>query len=495
MAAGVPLIGSVGSAGLLHRDWRMLVGGELVTAVGGRTYAVENPATEEHLANVPDAGADDVNRAVEAARSAASAWRNMPGQERAGRVRALAQLVREHAEELALLDTLDGGFPLWMMRKDVQTGADRMDMFADWVLSLRGATIPASAGNLHYTEPVPFGVVGRIIPFNHPCMFAVSKIAAPLVAGNCVVLKPSDQTPLSALRLAELFVDVLPPGVLSIVTGSGPATGDALVRHPKVPRIAFTGSEVTGRSIQRAAAEVAVKEVTLELGGKNAMIVLPDADLEAVVAAVVKGMNFAFAGQSCGSTSRVLLHESVAAELEERVVERIGSLRVGDPLDDETQVGPIVSNRQYERVLHYLQLGRDEGAQVAVGGGRADGQERGYFVAPTVFIGVTGGMSVARDEIFGPIVSLMRFDAVEEAVRWANAVDYGLTGSVWTRDIGMAHGIARQLEAGYVWINDTSTHFPGMPFGGVKNSGTGREESFEELMSYTQTKSVNVVFG
>nr|GLJ71873.1 NAD/NADP-dependent betaine aldehyde dehydrogenase [Agromyces mediolanus] len=399
-------------------------------------------------------------------------------------------MLERHAEELAWLDTIDAGLPLWMMRIDAATGVERMRLFADLAHSLVGQTIPASAGNLHLTFPEPFGVVARIIPFNHPFMFASSKLAAPLVAGNAVVLKPSELTPLSALRMGELADGVLPPGVFSVVHG-GPETGEALVRHPAVSRIAFTGSHQVGRAIQRSGAEVGIKHVSLELGGKNALLLFPDADLDRALASAVKGMNFAFAGQSCGSTSRVLVHESIAEEFTERFARAVAGLRLGRPWEEGVQIGPMVSRRQQDRALGFIERAVAAGAEVLAGGGRGPGD--GYAVQPTVLGGVTPELEVATEEVFGPVVSIMTFREEAEAVRIANGVEYGLTGSVWTRDLDRALRVSRALEAGYVWINDTSTHFPGVPFGGVKLSGIGREESVDELLSYTQLRAINVV--
>ncbi len=471
--------------------WSLLVDGALVGAASGATYPVTAPWSGSTLAHVPDASADDVGLAVAAAERAAPAWARTDVRERAARVRALADVLDAHADELALLDAADTGVPLWMMLKDLGTAGDRMRMFADWALHLRGETIPSTPRHLHYTERVPFGVVARIIAFNHPGMFAASKVAAPLVAGNVVVLKPSDQTPLSALRLGELWADVLPPGVLQVVSGSGVETGDALVRHPSVRRIAFTGSPTTGRAIQRSAAEVGVKDVSLELGGKNAMVVLPDADLDAAVAGAAKGMNFAFTGQSCGSTSRLLVHRDVADEVTGRVAERIRSLVTGGPLDDGVQMGPLISAAQRDRVDGFVQQALRDGAHVVAQGEVPDGP--GWWFPPTLLGGVDPGSRVAQQEVFGPVLSVLPFDDSDDVVALANGVEYGLTASVWTRDLERAHTLSRAMDAGYVWVNDTSTHFIGMPFGGVKESGVGREESLEELLGYTQVRTVNVV--
>jgi 2-formylbenzoate dehydrogenase len=476
-----------------EHPWTLSIGGEARPGRGGTT-AVEDPATGTTLAQVPLASAEDVGDAVARAEEAAAGWRRTAPRERARVVRRLADALEEHAEELAWLDTLDAGLPLWMMRIDAATGIERMRLFADWAMELKGETIPASAQHLHLTFRRPFGVVARIIPFNHPFMFAASKLAAPLVAGNTVVLKPSDLTPLSALRLGEIASGILPDGVLSVVHG-GADVGDALVRHQAVRRIAFTGSVAVGRAIQRSGAEVGVKHVSLELGGKNALVVFPDADLDRAVASAVKGMNFAFAGQSCGSTSRVLLHESIAEEFTAKYVDAVRAVRVGLPWEEGTKIGPLVSRAQQERALAFARIAQEQGAELLVGGTVPAGFEGGHYVLPTVVRGVRAGVRVEQEEIFGPVVSLLTFTTEEEAVRVANGVEYGLTASIWTSDVARAHRMAAEMEAGYVWINDTSTHFPGVPFGGFKASGIGREESLEELLSYTDTQAVNVVLS
>ena len=483
---------------ILDRDWPLLIGGRLRPAQSGRSYADESPVTAQVIAQVPDGDGADVAAAAAAAAAAAPQWRRVPPRERGALVALLADVLEQHAAELAMLDAIDGGHPVTAMHLDVAMGADMLRLFAGLGIELRGATIPASAGHLHLTVREPFGVVGRIIPFNHPIMFAAGKIAAPLVAGNTVILKPPDSAPLSALRMGELFAGLLPDGVLSVVVGDGPAAGRAIARHPAIRRIGFIGSDATGRSIQRDAAEVGVKEVTLELGGKNALIAFPDADPGEVAASAVAGMNFArSAGQSCGSTSRLLLHESVADEIVPRVAARMAAIRIGSPLDPGTEMGTMASRAQYDKTLRYIGIARDEGAQVLAGGGPPAGLagEPGLFVAPTLLGGVRPDMRVAREEVFGPVLSVLTWKSEEEAIQIANAVDYGLTASVWTNDIRTAHRVAAALDAGYLWINGSSRHFAGVPFGGVKLSGVGREESVEELLSYTQLKTLNVMTG
>ncbi|TDD70314.1 aldehyde dehydrogenase family protein [Actinomadura darangshiensis] len=473
--------------------WRLLIGGDLVPAARGGRYTTHDPSTERPLAHVPDGDAEDVDRAYRAAAAAAPGWRATAPRARARTVRELARVLRANAEELARLDVHDLGSPYPMMLLDVERAADSLDLFADWALQLTGEVIPASAEHLHYTLREPYGVVARILPFNHPVMFAAGKIAAPLMAGNTVLVKPAHQTPLSALRTGELFADVLPPGVLNVVSGAGPATGAAISAHPGIRRIAFIGSESVGRAIQADAARAAVKHVTMELGGKNAMVVFPDADLEAAADGAVRGMNFtASTGQSCGSTSRLLVHRDIAADLTDRLRARMTALRVGHPLDPDTDVGPLVSADQYRKVLDHLDRARRDGATTLCGGTRPPGLDAGHFIAPTLLTGVRPDMDAANQEIFGPVLSVLPFGTEDEAIRLANSVDYGLTASVWTNDLTCAHRLAVALEAGFVWVNGASQHFPGVPYGGVKASGLGREESLDELLGFTQTKAVTV---
>jgi 2-formylbenzoate dehydrogenase len=481
------------AAAVRARAWRLLIGGALVPAAAGRTYRTDDPSTEQPLAEVPDGDGADVDAAYRAADAARAGWAATAPAARARVVRQLAAVVREHADELATLDALDLGSPHRSMLADVGRAAESLEAFADWAMTLTGEVIPASAEHLHFTLRQPYGVVGRIIPFNHPLQFAAGKIAAPLVAGNTVIVKPAHQTPLSALRVGELFADLLPPGVLNVVTGSGPAPGVSIARHPGIRRIAFIGSEATGRAIQSAAADVAVKHISLELGGKNAMVVFPDADPNAAAAGVVRGMNLqASTGQSCGSTSRLLVHEAIADAVENRVAELMAAIRPGEPLDVNTDMGPLVSDAQHRRVTDLVGSGVSDGARLLTGGGRPPGLERGHFHAPTLLTGVDPSMRIAREEVFGPVLSVLRFRNEDEALRIANAVDYGLTASVWTNDLRRAHRVAAAFEAGFVWVNGTAQHFAGVPYGGWKASGVGSEESRDELLSFTQLKAVTI---
>jgi len=481
-------------AQVLDRDWRLLIAGELRPAEGRRTFPKLSPVTETVIAQVPDATPADVETAVAAAHGARKRWRDTVATERAALVRRLADLVEQHGEELALLDSIDAGSPIANSRVDVTVAVAQLRLFAGLALELKGTTIPASNA-LHLTVREPVGVVARIVPYNHPLMFAC-KIGAPLVAGNPTVLKPPEAAPLSALRLGELAAEVFPAGVLSVLVGDGPAVPDALVRHPAVRRIGFIGSEPTGRAIQRAAAESGVKDVTLELGGKNAMVVFGDADLDAAAEGAVFGMNFTWSGQSCGSNSRLLVQREVHDELVARIVELVAARRIGDPLAEWSEQGTMINRAQYEKSLRYIDIAVGEGAKVVVGGRRPSGPgfQRGLYVEATVLTGVTPNARIAQEEVFGPVLSVIPFDTEDEAVEIANGVEFGLTASVWTRDLDRAHRVVREFEAGHTWINGSSRHFPNVPFGGVKGSGVGREESLEELLSYTDLKAINIMF-
>lgn len=480
-------------ATLLDHDFRLLIGGELVGSSTGKTFETVDPFTGEVLASVPFASTDDVDAAVAAAEGAAGTWRATPAADRARAVYALADLVERHGEELALLDTLDVGSPIVNARLDVRIALQQMRLFAGLALEMKGQTIPGG-GALHMTVREPVGVVAKIFPFNHPLMFAC-RVAAPLVAGNACIVKPPEAGPLSTLRLAELARDVFPPGVLNVVVGKGPEVPDRLVRHPAVRRIGFIGSETTGRAIQRAAAETGVKEVSLELGGKNAMVVFGDAPVAEAARSAVAGMNFMWSGQSCGSTSRLLVHERVYDEVLAEVTRLVGEIRSGDPLEETTTQGTMVDARAQAKAHHYIALGLGEGARVAAGGLPVGTESEGsLFVHPTVLADVAPDARVAQEEIFGPVLCVLRFTTEAEAVRIANNVSYGLTGAVWTNDIDRAFRVAEALEAGFTWVNGSGAHFPNVPYGGVKSSGVGaKEEGLEELLSYTHEKVINVM--
>jgi betaine-aldehyde dehydrogenase len=436
----------------------------------------------------------DVDLAVEAAADAFAGWRKVDPFERAQKVLALADALRRHAEDFALLDAIDSGNPVTAMKGDVGLAASIMDYISGLAGELKGQILPGKAGMFHTVFQEPYGVVVRIIPFNHPIFFAACKIAAPLVAGNTVILKPAEQTPLSALEMGKYVQEIFPAGVVNIVTGDGPVTGTALVKHPKTSRIALTGGVDTGRAVLKLAAEGGIKNVTLELGGKNPMIVFPDVEIDKAVESAVVGMNFHWCqGQSCGSTSRLFLHRKIHDEFLDRLIQRAGRIKIGLPLDPQTEMGCLVSKDQYDKTFRYIDLGKKEGAVLVAGGGRPEGESfaKGYFVKPTIFDRVEMSMRIAREEIFGPVLSVLQWEDYEEVIEKANGVDYGLTASIWTRDLQLAYRTAELIQAGYIWINGSSRHFLGVPFGGFKQSGIGREESLEELLSYLQTKAVN----
>ena len=473
-----------------------LIGGEFRASSSGETIDAINPATGNVLARIPRCNAADVDDAVQAARAAFPAWRATPAAERARLLVELANTLIERKEEFAQLDAADNGSPIRSLRIDVEIGAAELRYFAGLALQARGDTIPTAHGRLNYTVREPWGVVGRIFPFNHPLLFATMKIGAPLVTGNTLVIKPSEHTSLSTLRLAEEFQRVFPPGVINVITGYGAEAGDALVAHPHVRRMAFIGLADTGRRILARAAEVTIKTITLELGGKNPIVVLPDADLDLAIDGVVQGMSLNFQGQSCGSTSRLLVHESLHADFVERLKARLDAIRIGLPTSDETQMGTMINRPQLEKVESYIRLGRDDGFRLVAGGNRPDEPDlaNGFFIRPALFDGVSPGSRLEQEEIFGPVLAVMPFAKYDDALRIANAIPLGLTASVFTRDLELAHSFARDVDAGYVWVNDSGPHFLGTPFGGFKDSGLGREEDSEELLSYTQTKNVNVRF-
>lgn len=472
---------------------RMLIGGELVESEGGGWLECINPADEICIGKVPRGTAKDVESAVKAARAAQSGWAAMSAGQRAEFLLKLADALTARADDLLRLEVADTGNSITGMKGDVDACISRLRYFAGLGYQLQGSTIPGSPDNVNLTIREPYGVVGRIVAFNHPLAMATHGVASPLIAGNAVILKPSEQCPLSASLLGEIAREVLPAGVLNVVTGDGEA-GRALVRHPHVKRLSFVGSVRTGMAIQRAAAEVAVKAISLELGGKNPFIVFPDAPIEQVAEAAVAGMNFIWQGQSCTSTSRLFVHESLYDEVLRHVVAKVEAIRIGDPFDWATQMGAINSSAHLARIEEYVAIGKTEGARLVIGGKRPTGAcfDKGFWYSPTVFADVRQEMRIAREEIFGPVLSILRWSDVDEVIAHANSVEYGLAAAVWTQDISQALRTAKRIQAGFIWINGVNTHGRAVPFGGYKNSGIGRERGLEELYSYTEEKSIQI---
>jgi betaine-aldehyde dehydrogenase len=484
---------SIRPENVLPSHFELYYGGRWHAPREGEYVETLNPANGRVIARVAHAGADDAGAAIEAAHEAFRTWGRTAPLDRAARLRDAAQVLRAEAEALAMLDALNTGNPVAQMVADARMAAQAMEYFAGLVTEVKGETIPMGNAMFDYTLREPLGVVARIVAYNHPLMFAAMKIGAPLAAGNTVVVKSPEQAPLSALRMAELIGDLFPAGVLNVLSG-GKTCGQTMATHPLVRKVTLIGSVPTGKAIMRAAAD-SLKPVLLELGGKNALIAYPDADVDKVIAGAVRGMNFTWAGQSCGSTSRVFLHESIHDRVLDGIARTVArNHKPGLPTDWSTTMGCLVSQAQFDKVMSFVQSGREEGARLVIGGKKPDHPDLagGYFVEPTVFADVSPSMRLAREEVFGPILSVFKWSDEELMFDAVNAVDYGLTASIWTRDLVTAHRAARRVEAGYVWINTASAHFHGAPFGGYKQSGIGREESFDELLEFTQVKNVNV---
>jgi len=466
----------------------LYVGGEWSPAADGGRLTTENPATEEPIADVASATADDVDRAVAAARDAFPAWRDTPPDERGRIVYRIGRLVREHADELAAIESLDQGKPLSQARSDVEGAARYFEYYAGAADKLEGRSVPVGPDQVDFTVREPYGVSAQITPWNFPGNLFARGVAPALVAGNATVVKPAEQTPLSSLRLAELCAAAgVPDGVVNVVTGFGDPAGAALSGHAGVDTVTFTGSVPTGRAVMKQAAEN-VTPVTLELGGKNPAVVFPDADLDAAADWIAEAI-FTNAGQVCSAADRVLVHEAVRDDLVERLVERAESYELG-PGRADPDMGPLASEAQFEKVTGYVRLGREEGATLAAGGDAPD--REGYFVEPTVFTGVEGDMRIAQEEIFGPVLSVVSVADEAEALAVANDVEYGLVAGVFTSDVTRAHRFARRLEAGNVYVNKWFGDTNQTPFGGYKRSGIGREKGLEALDSYLQTKNVAV---
>ena len=479
-------------AARLPENRSLFYGGAWHPAEEGGLMETVSPGTGVSLGQVSEAGKADVDAALLSARKGFEEWRQVAPMERSKILKEMAARVRERADELALLDAADCGNPRSAMSYDSHASADQLEFFAGLVTEMKGASIPMGPLVMNFSVREPLGVVAKIIAFNHPFMFCAGKSAAPLAAGNAVVVKPPEQAPLSALRFAEIVGDLLPPGVFNVLTGGREAEA-ALAEHPGIDKVSVIGSVATGRAVLAAGAET-IKPAILELGGKNALIAYADADPGEVASALIAGMNFAWCGQSCGSTSRGLLHEAIHDEVVGLVVEKIKEFKPGDPTDRKTTMGAIISARQLQRVLDYIEIGKADGATLACGGERPSDPALagGLFVEPTVFTDVTKEMRIANEEIFGPVLSVMKWSDESEMLRTVNSVDYGLTCSIWTNDLHCAHRAAGAVEVGYVWVNETGKHFLGAPFGGAKQSGIGREECLEELLAYTREKNIHI---
>ncbi|MGA2245880.1 MAG: aldehyde dehydrogenase family protein [Verrucomicrobiota bacterium] len=471
----------------------MLVDGRWIDSASGRTFPTFNPATGEIIAQVAEGDQADVNLAVKAARRAfeEGPWRRMNARERGRLLYRLADLIEHNADELAALETLDNGKPIRDSRNaDLPLVLDCYRYYAGWADKNEGQTIPVNGPYFTYTRHEPVGVVGQIIPWNFPLLMQAWKWGPALAAGCTIVLKPAEQTPLSALRVGELALEAgFPPGVVNIVPGYGETAGAAIAEHMDVDKVAFTGSTEVGKLIMQAAGRTNLKRVTLELGGKSPNIILADADLDAAVEGAFFGLFFN-QGQCCCAGSRLFVEDKIHDEFVDRVVARTRKQKLGDPFHPQTTQGPQVSEEQFNKVMGYIDSGRQTGAHLLTGGKRHG--ERGWFIEPTVFAEVQDDMKIAREEIFGPVMSIIRFKDIEDVVRRGNQTLYGLAAAVWTRDLAKAHRVANGLKAGTVWINCFDVFDTAAPFGGYKMSGFGRELGKYALANYTEVKTVTI---
>ena len=454
-----------------------------------------SPSTDENLGPCAEADAADVDAAVGAAGRAAKSWRNTRPTERAAMLKRAATVLVEHIDELAMLDAINCGNPLTQLRGDIRAAAAMINFAAGLVTEVKGETVPTPGGIINLSLREPYGVVGRLVAYNHPLLFVAAKMAPPLITGNAVIMKPPHQAPLSTYRFLELIEGIFPPGILNVLTADRPGS-EALVVHPGVPRISLVGSVPTGRAVARLAAD-RLKHTTLELGGKNACIIYPDADVEQAARAAAEAMNLAWCGQSCGSISRLFLHEQIHDQAVGLLLKEIKRFKPALPVQEATTMGCVVSRAQFEKVMGYIQLGKEQGAKLACGGRRPDDPAlaAGFFVEPTVFTDVCQDMRIANEEVFGPVLSVIAWNDEAEMLEQVNRVEYGLTASIWTKSLDCAHRAAGAVEAGYIWVNSAGAHSLGTNFGGYKQSGIGRENGLEELLSYTQQKNVNITIG
>ncbi|MCH7678987.1 aldehyde dehydrogenase family protein [candidate division KSB1 bacterium] len=471
----------------------LLIDGKRIPALSGQTAKVFNPATGDILADVADAGAEDIDSAVQRAHRAFTAgpWRNLNSRERTRLLLNLAQLIRENVEELANLETRNVGKPIREARDEVNLAADCFEYYAGAINKVGGQTIPVAAPGVSMTFREPIGVCGLILPWNFPIVIASWKIAPALAMANTVVVKPAEQTPLTVLRLGELALAAgIPAGVLNVVPGRGEVAGEALVKHPVVRKISFTGSTEVGRKVMKLAADD-IKRVTLELGGKSANIIFADADFDKALPAAVSSV-LGNAGQDCCARSRLLLEKPIYDEFVSRLAELFKQVRLGDPQNEDTEMGSLISQKQHERVLNYVESGKNEGASLVCGGEPPAGEEfkKGFFLKPTLFTDVHGEMCIAREEIFGPVLCAIPFETEDDAIAIANKSTYGLSGAIWTKDIERALRVARAIETGVISINSGHSVHLEAPFGGVKQSGVGRELGLAALDHYSELKSV-----
>ena len=484
---------AVREPGVVVRTTKLLINNEWVESTSGKTFPTINPTTGQEICQVAEAGAADVDRAVSAAQAAFNVgpWCRMWAVERSRLLHRLADLIEENAEELARLESLDNGKPYRIARAaDLPLTIACYRYFAGCADKIQGRTIPIAGDYLCYTRHEPVGVVGQIIPWNFPLLMQAWKLAPALATGNAVILKPAEQTPLSALRVGELILQAgFPPGVVNILPGYGPTAGSAIARHEGIDKVAFTGSTEVGHLIMEAAAKSNLKRLTLELGGKSPNIVFADADMDQAI----EGAHFALffnQGQCCCAGSRLFVEEKCYDQFVEKSVARAKRRRVGDPFDPRTEQGPQVDQTQFDKVMGYIETGKSEGAHLLAGGKRVG--DRGYFIEPTVFAAVENDMKIAQEEIFGPVMSILKFKEIDEVVERANNSMYGLAAAVWTRDIGKAYAIANRVRAGTVWVNCFNVFDAAAPFGGFKQSGIGRELGEYGLQQYTEVKTVTV---
>src|SRR5215475_4427584 len=489
MSIAYDLAPETAAAAFLRNPQGLLIDGRRVASATGRMFKSLNPATEDVIATIAEGNEADVDRAVAAARRAFEGpWRTMRAAERGHILHRWAELLKQHSDEIVELESLDAGKPIAaVLRQDFPAAVDTLTYYAGWSDKISGDVVPVRDDALTYTMREPVGVVAAIVPWNFPLMIGMWKLAPALACGCTIVMKPAELTSLSALRIAELALEAgLPAGVFNVVTGPGRVVGDALVNHPDVDKVTFTGSPGVGRGIMKGAASN-FKRVSLELGGKSANVIFDDADLEAASKAAASGIFFN-AGQVCSAGSRVLVQEGAYGEVVERLAARAQLLRMGDPLDRKTALGPVISEKQMKSILDYVDIGRKEGASLVTGGERIG--DRGYFISPTVFANVAHEMRISQEEIFGPVVSVIKFRDEADALRIANGTAYSLAAGVWSRDMGRVQRFAKRARAGTVWINTYGYTDVRLPWGGERDSGLGREHGTAALDNFTEPKAV-----